>query len=408
MQKTNTTRIFHKIVTPALAILALVASSKLLADPLLNGVAAHGELGKEQFIAGLYTSTLSNSANSILTNQEDKRLQVRVLASQLSSRRFRRMWIEGMAINSSPAELEKHARNMAAFSNMLKIKLINGDIFTVNRTSDLVTVSLNGTTLGEIDDPEFFDLLIRTWIGPVPLSTEFRKDLLSDGEIKPGPLARFEATGPDEQRIAAIEQAIAAKNAGGSGAGATIASAAGAAAQVAAPAVAAPKPKIDLPDSSSDDKAPAKVDIAPPKVKVVEKPKPTPKPKPKQIALAPQEEELDDSIFDDDDGEEFTAESLLKEQLYYSQLAKYTHRYLKYPQRAWDRGREGNVRLRVTIDRDGNLEDTEILDAAQYKSLNKEAQKAVKRAQPYPAVPDEISGDTYSFTFRVAFKIVER
>lgn len=384
-------------------LLALSLAAKVHADPLLNGVATHSELGKEQFIAGLFTASLSTSSNSILSTQENKRLQVRVLAHHLSSRRFRRMWIEGMAINSSPVELEKYARDMANFSNMMKIKMIAGDIFTVDRTEENVKVSINGILLGEIDDPQFFDLLLRTWIGPVPLSSEFRKDLLTAGSIKPGPLTRFETTRPSDERIAAIDQAVQLKNA----AKPTSSKPGTRRVALARPVILAPGavssvPTIDAPTIASR----PKLEIAAP---TIDKPKPQPTPQPTAapvvIALAPQPEALDESIFDDSDDDEFTAEGLLKEQLYYSRLAKYTHKYIEYPERAWDRGREGNIRLRVTINRKGKVEKTEILDEARYRSLNKEAKKAVARASPYPVVPDDIKGDDYSFTFRIAFKI---
>ncbi len=403
------------------------------AEPLLNGVATHSELGTEQFIAGLYTSTLSDSNSMILSSQEEKRIEVRVLADQLSTRRFKRMWIEGMAINSSPAELERHAKHMADFSNLLKIKMIAGDIFTVSRDSDIVEVAINGASLGEIDDTAFFDLLLRTWIGPVPLSSDFRQDLLVSGAIKPGPLSRFESTRPTETRIAVIKSALEAKQARESAEEKAPVAVAQAPvkAKIEAPIEKKAKPKVKAPtiaapgttatvagaaaataanaDSpSSDSKPENKVAMAAPKVEETPEASPTSTPKPKKVALAPKQEELDLSIFEDEGDDEFTAESLLKEQLYYSKLAKYTGRFTRYPQRSWDRGQEGSVRLRVTIDRKGNVTRSEILEETKYRALNKEALKAVKRASPYPSMPEEVKGDDYSFNFTVTFKIVDR
>lgn len=385
---------------------SLMLTKLVYAEALLNGVATHAELGTEQFVAGLFSSTLSKNASTILSSNEEKAIEVRVLADRLSTRRFKRMWIEGMAINASPQELEKQAKNMAAFSNMLRVRLKMGDIFAVRRSMEDVQVLVNGTQIGVIDDPKFFDLLLRTWIGPVPLSSDFRDALLSEGVIKPGPLARFEQTTPTEERRDAIAAAI-----GGTAGGASDATAATAAA--AASTVASAKPKIDVPAPGLPKSDQTKIALAPPKVDsptATPTPEATPKPTqaPKQVATAPKQEALDESIFDDEEDVEFTAESLLKEQLYYTQLAKYTHKFLQYPQRAWDRGREGNIRLRVTIDRKGKVINTELLEEARYRSLNREAEDAVKRASPYPPMPDEVAGKDYSFTFRIAFKIVNR
>lgn len=402
MAKINHMFSLRFFILKCVSILITLGSINAFSDPLLNGVAVHRELGKEQFVAGLYISTLSNSSNAILLSQEDKRLQVRILVSQLSNRRFKRMWIEGMAINASSQELKKHARNMASYSNLLKIKMVAGDIFTVDRSNSIVSISVNGTLLGEIEDPSFFDLLLRTWIGPVPLSSDFRQSLLTNGDIDSDMLARFEDTRPSDERIALIGEAVRAKRS-----------------EQPAAQIASSGPNIEALSLTTSISAPKtaapenKVAIAAPKITASTptpepKPKPTPTPQPEQIVLAPAEEELDESIFDDSDEDEFTAEGLLKEQLYYSQLAKYTHRYLKYPQKAWDRGREGNVRLRVTIDRDGQVRNTEVVSEALYRSLNREATKAVKRAAPYPSIPDEIGGDEYTFTFRIAFRIVDQ
>lgn len=399
------TTAYRKTFVTLFSIAFVLFNTKLLADPLLNGVATHSELGNEQFIAGLYTSSLSNTANSILLAQEDKRLQVRVLADRLSSRRFRRMWIEGIAINTAPIELAKQAKNMAAFSNMLKIKLIEGDIFTVDRSFEGVKVSLNGSSLGEVDDTKFFDLLLRTWIGPVPLSTDFRKDLLAAGVVKPGPLVRFESTRPSDERIAAIRQGLEARNK-------ELKPAPG------VPVIEQETVKIDVPNIDTGNIAlPAPtVDIPKPNIADTEgvevketksKAKAPIKQPLQKVALVPTQEELDDSIFDEEEeeGEELTAESLLKEQLYYTQLAKYTNKYLKYPQRAWNRGREGNIRVRVTIDRKGKVKKVELLEEAVYNALNKEAKSSVSRASPYPQIPDDIKGEEYTFTFRIVFKI---
>lgn len=400
MQTTTSLYTVRRVACAALIFIGLSAAAISRAEPLLNGVAIHEELGKEQFIAGLYTSTLSSSPNEILISREDKQIQVRVLAKRFSSRRFKRMWIEGMAINASPTELEKHAKNMATFTNMLKLKLTSGDIFAVNRSSEVVTVTLNGSTLGELDDPQFFDLLLRTWIGPVPLSSEFRSALLARGEIAPAPLARFEGTRPSDERIATVEAALAQLRQPNQ-----VAAAPKKVTPGPKPVVTAPKPKIEQPIAKEPKVAVSAPTLAIPEPEVKkEEPKPEPV---KEVALAPQEEILDESIFDDDDVE-FTAESLLVEQLYISRLKRHSHKFLRYPERAWERNKEGNVRVSVTINRSGKVQEVTMLEEADYSPLNKEAVKATKRASPFPAMPDDVNGEDFSFTIPIVFKIVDK
>ncbi len=390
-------------------LLTIGAFSPAYGEPLLNGVAIHVELGKEQFIGGLYASELSSKANRILLAQQSKRIQVRVLATRFSSRRFRRMWIEGMAINASHSELEKHAKNMANFGNMLKVKLVHGDIFTVERSEDDVKISLNSVTLGEIDDVAFFDLLLRTWIGPVPLSSNFRQALLVAGKIPPEPLSIFESTRPSDERIASIESAIKAKRAREESEDGINTPILGkpslAPPQIAPPIAAAPisiaLPTIDQPTPET----PAEVETdpeaqTPEQTQAQASPEVTTPP----VALLESEAPLDEDIFDDDEVE-LTAESLLVESLYYSKLVRWTLPFTDYPNRAKSKGQEGVVRLNVTINRKGRVKEIVILDKAEYNSMNREAKKAVRRASPFPKMPEEVLGDEYQFTFRINFKL---
>lgn len=397
-----------------------LGSALATADPLLNGVATHTELSQEQFIAGLYTSTLSTERNDILLREEDKRMQVRVTADSITPRRFRRMWIEGMAINSSSSELEKHSENMAAFSNMLRVRLAAGDIFTVDRTASEVSVIINGTTLGTINDPTFFDLLLRTWIGPVPLSSNFRDSLLKAGETDPDTLARFDATRPTDERIAAIENAIQNRPAPATEpqVAQVDTSSEGASPSVARPAISAPgttaavvrppdlslaQPQQERSQQSSQQQENAGTPTAP-----TPRPTATPTARPTQVAVAPKpapSAARDSSVLDEEDDEEFTASSLLQQQLYIAELKRWSNKFTEYPRRALDRNQQGTVRVSVTIDRQGNVKNAEVVEETRYSLLNRGAVDIVEKASPYPAIPDDIAGENFTFSFPIIFQI---
>lgn len=390
-----------RFITLFSVVVFAMVSWHATAAPLLNGVAVHTELGKEQFIAGLYSDSLSADRNQLLSADVDKRVQVRVLADTLPSRRFKRMWIEGIAINSTQADLQANSQRMADFSNMLRVKLIAGDILTIDRSmKNGLVVSLNGTTLGTIEDRRFFDLLLGTWIGAVPLSSGFRDNLLSNGDIAPALLERYDAVRPTDQRIASVERAIAAS----------------ASEQQQSRATQRRDVAIDAPDLA---KTPPTLALAPP---VLTNPNAPPAPKPAapqqskpepaapketQVAKAssPQPTRVEDDVLDDDDEEEFTAASLLSQQVYIGKLKNWAQKELKYPSRASSRGWEGNVRLDVTVDRKGSVIGIEVAEDARYSILTKEAVRAVKAAEPFPAMPPDVKGKEFLFTLPVAFKL---
>lgn len=418
-------RVYHSVLA---VFLILLASSQLHAEVSLNGIATHTELGKELFIAGLYTSTPSTDRNAILNAQEEKQLQVRVTADDLSSRRFKRMWIEGMAVNASPQELKDQSNNMAAFANMLKVRMIAGDIFTVERYIENgdtgVRVIVNGVQLGEIADPNFFDLLLRTWLGPVPLSSDFRNSLTQAGNVDAALLARYRSTAPSDARLAEVEAALATS----ATAVATVAAPAPASnnstttrVEVPSATVAAPRPPVisaappivQNPTESRPTASEERVSIAPPKLDEAQSPATTPpaesKPattKPAQPAAATtQVARVNRSsvLEDESDDTPLTAESIYRQQLYVTELRRHTYNYLDYPSSALSRGKEGNLRMDVVIDRQGNVLQAEIVEESNFRPFNREAQKAVKQADPFPPVPAEVKGETFTFTLPIVF-----
>ncbi len=394
----------------------------------LNGLAEHQELGKKQFIAALYTDTPETEARSALTRDERKRMEMRILANTIFPGRLKRMWIEGIAINAGSAELRKQAQNVTDFSNLLKYRLKAGDLLAFNRTMRRgVVIELNSIELGVIEDPSFFDLLLRTWIGSVPLSSDFRDSLLSAGKVEPDLLTAFHETSTSEERVTQLKSQIAARNAA-----ITLAKqqeeqeriAAEDAEKAAQEAIAAAEQQL-AGNASSDDTtdtqdtensnvteesaeevaavlqetavsaANENADAVPVTLAMVD------------TTLKTEEETndiIDDSVFEED-GEDFevSVDTLLSEQLYISKVKDWTLKATKYPRTAQRRQWEGTVRLSIILDRDGNVQNIDYLSRSGHKSLDDAARKAVMAADPYPALPDEIKGTSYELTLPVSF-----
>ncbi len=385
----------------------------------INGVAARSSLGKEQYIAALYLEELSTDVKSVLLSNQRKRIEIKITTDRLLSRRFKRQWIEGIAINSGNSDLKKHAQNLADFSNMLKVKLVRNDTLTIDRTFRRgVEVLVNGVKIGAIQDTSFFDLLLRAWVGPVPPSTGFKNNLLSGGSIDPSLLSRFKDIRTTPERVAALQTAIAA-NPIEATVPAEEAKDETQAAKEPAPAkeVAAvepeptPEPK---PAPVIEEKAPSEPVIAAAPTPQVEpqietKPEPEPEPAVEPVKEAPavaSNTEQADSIFEEEEeDEDFTAADLLSRQLYISKLTRWTSSYVKYPEKSIRRNQSGSVRVTVVIGRDGKVQSATLDEKSKYNLLNKEALKAAKRASPYPAIPNIIKGDTFVFTVPIAFNL---
>ncbi|HEY7884148.1 MAG TPA: TonB family protein [Cellvibrionaceae bacterium] len=391
-------------ITSVLTLLAL----PLQAATLLNGIAVHQELGRDQFIGAVYSDTLTDNADVLLAGNQSLRMELKVTAENgLTARRFSRLWVEGMAINNSPDVLTAQADNMVAFTNLFKGRLNTNDHVIFNLTpGEGVDITVNGVELGTIADDEFFSLLLSAWVGRVPLSSTFRENLLVAGEVDSGLISRYESILPSSNATARIAAWIAPPPAP-----------APTPTPVPAPEpVPEPEPEvaetqapsrpaidIEMPAIAGLPQRPPRADTAP-----VDEPAPETAPAPEPIP-EPVVASTPEVVTQDEEDEEalplFTAESLLANQRYFSNMMVNIQRNLTYPRRAAQRGQEGSLRVAVVIDRNGNLLSAEILEESRHALLNREAMSKIEELSPYPAIPDTIPGRTHEFTIPITFAL---
>lgn len=414
-------------------------ASSFASEPVLNGVAIYSELGSEQFVAGLYTSKTTNDAKTILLDESDQRMEVRVLAGSLLGNRFKRMWIEGVAINAGTGEMAKHSQNLADFSNFMSIKLQRDDILSIARQGNTTLVRVNNLELGKIPSGEFYNLLLRTWIGPVPLSSGFRDGLLTAGKVDEKTISIYSKISPTPERIAVIRAALiaAGKNKGKP----TEIAAKPEPAKVEPTKVEPPVKEVAKTEPAAKEpvKEVAKVDAAKPVEKPPVKPEVHESTAPaaastapaavasatqtatqataqaaSQVAKAvpstsapPKPATKANEVFEEDEKQE-TADSLLVQQLYIAKLSKRTAGFVKYPKAALSKEQEGTIRLAITINRAGQVTNVKSSSTNDIPVLNQAAVEAANRASPYPAIPEQIKSDSFTFTIPITFRVKDR
>ncbi|WP_444903857.1 TonB family protein [Microbulbifer sp. CnH-101-E] len=389
------------------------------AAPLLNGLALEQQFNKELYIAAVYSESLSSDSAGLFTPETPRRLEVRVLAKSLPARRFRNQWMESIAINNRGDTLSSQAEDMVTFANLFKGRLHRGDQLAIDFAADsgITSVSLNGITLGEIANPDFFNTLLRAWIGPVPPSTDFRDGLLSAGNIPDSLRSTFESLEPSSERIAELQLKLISQ-------------------EEALAAAQAPQKEEELskPTLVEVDLAPPTMTLTPASSEVLEvaeqiteqvaqtgvtdglsqteeaplqqenensgEPIQLAANSPEDIALAEMDEE-----FEEEEEAPLTAGMILARQIYTSNLLRHTYRHIRYPKRAQERGQEGSVRLNVVINTRGEVEEIQAVQESRFGTLNREARAAVERAAPYPAVPSQLGEETFSFSLPITFNL---
>lgn len=380
-----------------LTLALVIYAGPALGATEMNALASYKRFGQEQFIVGVFSELGKADETAILKSSGSKALELRIVDDRIFPRRFQRMWIEGLAINCSDGELEKHASSMANFSNMLNVQLRAGDIFRIERTApDSTVVKLNGTPLGKIEDGAFFDLLLRSWIGAVPLSAELKESLQAEGDTFQSLRGRFASITPSSERSDAVASAIAARDQ-------TVAK--------------APSPTQKKPSAPATPEPGAEAVAVADAGNAAQIPKPlasvSPSPgTPASPASKSSEVPEGMTVLDNDTvvlpasaETAVSAAGILLEQRYISQLTKWTQRFAKYPKRALRRNQEGTVQVTVTLNRNGALTDVQLAEESRHQWLNEAAKEAVESASPFPPMPAELVDDEFQFTMPVVFKL---
>ncbi|ARN74779.1 TonB family protein [Oceanicoccus sagamiensis] len=398
----------------------------------LNGLAAYVQLRKEYYIGGLYLESLSQDSSSTFNFSGRKRMEMRITIDKWSPRRFAQQWNQLILINNDQESLDEFADQILAFIDMPKDDLIAGDRITIDLDPERgTTVYLNGSKAFSERNNAFFDILLNTWIGQRPPSSDFKNDILTLPTDAEGTelLTRYENQSTDqarEKKVAAwfksskssskaaaskpatqsasvappsSDTAVTAKR---SSKAAPVAVAIAAPVAIAQPKVAAPATNIELAKptlDSSASPAPAPKAAEP---KAEPKPEPKPQPKPakaeeKVAAAKPAPAKAEPSAEDAEQAK------LMKE--YRSTVLKLTYLNTQYPKRAMDFKQEGLVVVKITVRRDGKLVDLTETTKSKHKLLNNAARKAVKKTAPYPEVPKGLKGDVIEVSMPFNFKL---
>ncbi len=74
-----------------------------------------------------------------------------------------------------------------------------------------------------------------------------------------------------------------------------------------------------------------------------------------------------------------------------------------YPEIERERGHQGNVYIKFTILKNGNIKNLKIVKKCNYKYLNRAAVETVKSSVPFPPLPDKM--DEMKILINIAFKL---
>lgn len=389
-----------------------------------KGYARYSDLSEDLFLTSLYdTPNFGDSSNGQL-GERIRRLEFKFLGSQLSFRRFKQLLLQSSTINNPPQLMQSNASVIEEFVKKTKLKgsFQRGDHLVFESDANGLTTRFNSVELSVVKSLDLFDILLNSWVGKIPPSREFKEALL--GETRDMEIERvFNKLTYSDARRQQIFLSVTQENR-------------------AEEQEDSKSPQVTIPD----DKAAAKKKnsavikkVTQPKVSVpvlVKKPAPGNAPivvkkaiqKPpvkktpvvKKIAAASKEKpkkleqrntnvtkklasvkDAPKSIFGGAD----TEEARNSRNKYSRDLYVHASKNISYPRRSRQLKHTGKVLAQVTIDREGRLLNIELETKTRHDSLNNAVEKALKKSQPYPGVPDIIKGDSFTFQVPVTFSL---
>jgi periplasmic protein TonB len=88
-----------------------------------------------------------------------------------------------------------------------------------------------------------------------------------------------------------------------------------------------------------------------------------------------------------------------------TQVVALLERNKRYPESAQSRRQEGVAQIFFSLDRQGRVIDSRVVRSSGASALDEEALALLRRAQPFPPPPPELSGQRVDLTVPIRFNL---
>lgn len=147
----------------------------------LNGAGIRYKFVVKVYTAGLYLAHKAGTTQEVLATPGAKRLHIQMLRD-IDGNELGKLFTKGMEANAPRDEFVKSINGVLKLSEIFasRKQLNSGENFSVDYVPGVgSTVLLNGKPIGEtIKEPEFFNALLRIWLGDKPADDGLKDALL--------------------------------------------------------------------------------------------------------------------------------------------------------------------------------------------------------------------------------------
>lgn len=148
---------------------------------VLSGAGLRQRFIIKVYVAGLYLGEKKHGAEAVLADHGAKRLALHIRTGSVSPEHFLGGIRKGIENNQSEQEVAALRDRMNAFDKLFaQVKTVSeGDVMRFDWQPGSGThVSVNNKELGVIPGEDFYQALLKVWIGAKPVDEDLKKGLL--------------------------------------------------------------------------------------------------------------------------------------------------------------------------------------------------------------------------------------
>ncbi len=432
---------FHIVFLLGCLLTLQVAQVSALETTLTNGdnlelfgISIHQEQRNDIYVGALFAPENVTNTNQILDSATSKRMSLKFI-TKYSNRKMARLWKQRIAMNNPKSDWQPMTKEIVQFARIFKRAMLAGDELNIDfEPVSGTSIYLNKTLFLTIPNLDFYKLLLNVWLGSIPPTKDFKVGITGNNK---GPLneqlitqynniqpkiGRFDADKAEiikpETTVAKTEEfkpatkAVPKKNSNNQKKNV-----------VAKAKPTTEKKKRTVEKLTTDLQLPdSKIAKIQPKLVLDEliKTKPIPiskqnkkpasnkatnrKPKKKPVQKTPVSGTKVAKL--DIPEEEFFDADLISGS-YSRELINNIRAVQSYPKKALIKGIQGEVTVLVKIDKNGELLENKIIQRSGSRLLDRAVLKMVRKAEPFPQIPNELKMNEFEFEVPLSFTLTE-
>jgi protein TonB len=149
---------------------------------ILNGYAVCNRWGKQVYVGALYTNAIEKRAEMLLLNDNPMAMVFFFVEDDITHEMLMEAFTESIMINNDDAENKRvDKKRLLELKENLLDTLNAGDVLAFQYSPQYgVTMLVNGKIRHHWPlAKNFFNMLLRMWIGPYPISRNFKRAILN-------------------------------------------------------------------------------------------------------------------------------------------------------------------------------------------------------------------------------------